>query len=381
MAFAAGEGANMRIVMTRRGDPLQVPDGINIFIVSLADHLLREGHEVSVVSGVASVAGELPTYYEVSRFPKVISLSGHARMNRAKLALLWATRGRRVVAALKPDLVLVNGAVPASFAGTTCTVSHDLEQRVAALGNLWRRLYKSVSYRCSDFTSVTCSELKPALARELWWLQESDIRVIPTCIVADSYSCEPLEHRSDAVLHLGTADYKNPLATVRAFTALGERHTELFITGPPSAALEAHLRTLQPPVRERIKLLGYVSASELKRLLASVRVLCVPSQYVAPVASPTVLESFASGTPVVGSTGISRDLLRPGVNGYSCDPQSESEIVAAMAALLDDDGQWLSFSAQALASAREFDAPSVAEAYLGMADKCGARAAGDPQAV
>jgi len=66
-----------------------------------------------------------------------------------------------------------------------------------------------------------------------------------------------------------------------------------------------------------------------------VRVLCVPSRYVVPVASPTVLESFAAGTPVVGSTGISRDLLSPGVNGYRCDPGNEVEIAASIEALLD----------------------------------------------
>jgi glycosyltransferase involved in cell wall biosynthesis len=358
----------MRIVMTRRGDPLHVPDGINIFIISLADQLLKEGHEVTVVSGVASLQGELRTYYEVSAFPEIVSLSDQTHMNRAKLACLWATRGRRVIARLRPDLVLVNGAVPAKFMGQTCTISHDLERRVDKLGSLWRRLYKSLSYRCSDFTSVTCSELKPALARELW-LKEEDIRIIPTCIVADAYVSEPLENRRDAVLHLGTADYKNPVATVGAFALLGNRHTELFMTGPASPALETYMDTLDYAIRDRIHLLGYIPASELKRLLSSVRVLCVPSRYVVPVASPTVLESFAAGTPVVGSTGISRDLLRPGVNGYRCDPGNEVEIAASIEALLDNDEQWRSHSVRALATAREFDAASVSSAYLNIVEE------------
>jgi glycosyltransferase involved in cell wall biosynthesis len=103
---------------------------------------------------------------------------------------------------------------------------------------------------------------------------------------------------------------------------------------------------------------------QLKDLLSSVRVVSVPSRYDCPVASPTVLEAFASGTPVVASTSISRDLLLDGINGYAVPDALIEQGSRRIQSLLHDDNEWERMSAAARLTAESFSAEAVARRYL-----------------
>jgi glycosyltransferase involved in cell wall biosynthesis len=165
-------------------------------------------------------------------------------------------------------------------------------------------------------------------------------------------------------LHIGTAVYKNPEASIRSFERIESRDVELLITGEPNRELENIVGTIRDPAtRERIKLLGRVSDSELKRLLSEVRVVSVPSVYETPVASPTVLESFAAGTPVVTTSSVSRDIA---VGGFNCLIRrvNEEEFADALKRLLWNDALWETLSQNARSSVRKFDASRVAAKYL-----------------
>lgn len=356
----------MHVVLTRRADPLEVPDGINVFVFALADELMRRGHEVSVVSGAASDGQAVSRFYRLERSPRIVSLSGRRSLTPPRAAWTWSTRGRRAIARLAPDFLIVNGVVPVRFPALTCAVSHDLEQREGALGTRGRTLYKRVSYRRADRVVATCTELRLALAEELR-IPPDRIGVIPTCIPVESYTPRPLSERRPAVLHMGTADYKNPAATIAAFATLRHPDARLYVTGPDAPALRPVLDGLPAEVRDRVELTGYVSEQELRELLATVRCLSVPSTYWSPVASPTVLEGLASGTPVVGSHSISEDLLQEGVNGYRRSPSDAAGLAAAMDELLDDDARWEALAAGALRTSREFGSARVADEYLRLA--------------
>jgi glycosyltransferase involved in cell wall biosynthesis len=159
----------------------------------------------------------------------------------------------------------------------------------------------------------------------------------------DSYRNNVRQARIPAILHIGTSTWKNPAATLEAF-ALMDQPAELYIAGNSTPELERRLASLPNKKRDRIFLMGIVDSIRLKELLSTVRVLSVPSLYAAPVASPTVLDGLASGTPVVGSTSISTDLLTDEHTGFRSNPGDARELATKFELLLRNDALWETIS-------------------------------------
>jgi glycosyltransferase involved in cell wall biosynthesis len=353
----------MRIILARR-ERLDVPDGIAIFIYSMAEELLRLGHEVTVACGPSLDVTKVHKYFRLSRYPDFLSLGARRGATFPELLATWMIKGRTALNNLKPDFIVLNGALPFTFQAPTCTVSHDLERKLPHFG-LARVAYKRFAYRRSPFIVVTCSELKTALSWELG-IDPSRLHVIPTCVSPGSYAPRPLKDRENAILHMGTKDFKNPLGTIRAFALLKLPNAALFLTGAPNETVANYLQSLDPSVRTRIKLLGHVSSEEFRELLGRVKVVSVPSDYLVPVASPTVIESFASGTPVVGSPCITRDLLEDRYNGYVPHCNDFQKRAAAFQQLLENEQLWSTMAGNALATAQRFSAVMVAKSYLAL---------------
>jgi glycosyltransferase involved in cell wall biosynthesis len=355
----------LRIVITRRG-PLDTPDGINNFIFSLAQQMIALGHEAIVAATTMRDHTNLEDLYGLSTYPHVVTLSRTSALSNSvvRSGLAWLIRGKAMVDRLKPDLVIVNGALPVSFRSTTCLVAHDVEPRMGRWGPV-QTVYKHLTYRRPDHLIATSSEIRWALCGQLS-IEPERIRVIPTCVNSDGYMRKPSTERRNAILHMGTLDYKNPYATLRAFALLESPSTRLYITGNISDRLKGSVDELPPSVRGRIELLGYVRATTLKELLGTVRIVSVPSKYFIPVASPTVLEAFASGTPVVASQGVTKDLVLDGVNGYVCPVDADELAAARFSDLLRDGELWSRMSNGAIQTAARFSSDSVARAYLSL---------------
>jgi glycosyltransferase involved in cell wall biosynthesis len=127
---------------------------------------------------------------------------------------------------------------------------------------------------------------------------------------------------------------------------------------------------LPEAVRDRVFLLGIVSAERLKHLLSTVRVLAVPSMYAVPVASPTALDGLASGTPVVGSTSISTDLLTDGHTGFCVDPRDTQKLAERFDVLLRDDTVWQVTSANCKQRSEAFSSDAIMQKYIDLASSC-----------
>ena len=354
----------MRIVLTRR-EALDVPDGINIFLFTLAEALLDRGHEVIIVSSAASDPKKIREYYPLRNWPDVVPLGTHTSVHYTRSLRAWLAKGKQVIRGLRPDMVIVNGAVPVRLDALTCTVSHDAEKRMERFPML-RDGFKRFCYRKSDLIVATCDEVRSALSRDLK-VPETRISVIPTCVKLSTYTNRPAGERENAILHMGTVDYKNPLGTLNAFAALKSKDAILYITGKATEPLKAALAALPEETRRRVVMPGYVSSERLIELLGTVKIVSVPSNYAAAVASPTVIEALASGTPVVTSTSISRQVVMDGENGFVRDSSDHEAVAAACDALLSDEHVWQSMSANALRSAGQFSADRVAGLYLQLA--------------
>jgi glycosyltransferase involved in cell wall biosynthesis len=143
----------------------------------------------------------------------------------------------------------------------------------------------------------------------------------------------------------------------------------LYITGTTSGELTEKVSSLDPELQTRIKLVGEVSSDELKRLLGTVRVVSVPSIYVAPVASPSAIEGLASGTPVAASRSISTEVINDGLNSVFCDFQQAEQTAQVFDRLMTDNEWWQSLSEQGLMSATNFSSQSVAEKYVDLCSR------------
>lgn len=351
----------MRIVITRR-ESLDTPDGINVFIFSLAEAFLLKGHEVYVVAGMYTDINNIFRYFQLKKYPRVICLSSFKQFSYIRQIATWLINGKNIVEEISPDLVLVNGSLPFSFSAPTFVVSHDVEARPTWL-DLLRIPYKNYSYRKAHYIIATCSEIRAALSKELN-LDLDRIRVIPVCFNLNSYIRKDLKDRRRAILHIGTASYKNPEMTIKAFSLLKMDEAQLYITGRIDDKMSQLLSSLPSNVQKRITFLGYLSSSELKEMLGAVRVVSVPSTYRVPVCSPSAIESLISGTPVIGSSSISQDVLIHKYNGFLAD--TEEDYALRMQQLLEDDELWLAMNSNAVESSQKFSAFKVADLYVNL---------------
>jgi glycosyltransferase involved in cell wall biosynthesis len=169
------------------------------------------------------------------------------------------------------------------------------------------------------------------------------------------------------ILHCGLQFYKRPMATLEAFGQMRNGAARLVMVGRADAAFEAGMARLPEAVRARVELPGIVSAGKLKELLATARVMSVPSEYDLPVASPTVLEALASHTPCVVSPSISKIVAAEGKNCFI--ERTPRAMAARFDELLADENAWARLSAGCAETKLAFDSLTVARQYIQLAQR------------
>jgi glycosyltransferase involved in cell wall biosynthesis len=326
---------------------------------------MAAGHEVTVLATHVGDRERIAALFEMRTQPTLVAVEdGIARLSYEGLTARWLLRGSRMIGRYRPDLVINNGALPFTVPGLSCNLAHDLGWATSPrrLDRL-RRLYKRFAYGRCDQVVALCHEVRDGLAPQIGSSPE-EIRVIPPCVDVEAYRAAASATREDAILHTGTGGYKDPATTVRAFAALRRSSTRLYVEGEIDDELRQQVAALPVATRDRIELVGPLAAAPLRTLLGSVKVASFPTRYSVPTASATVVEAIAAGTPIVGSTLISADLLEHEANGVAC--RDDVELTAAYERLLGDDDRWASMSRAALAMAPRFSASQVAGSYLAL---------------
>ncbi|MCJ7632029.1 glycosyltransferase, partial [Candidatus Bathyarchaeota archaeon] len=155
--------------------------------------------------------------------------------------------------------------------------------------------------------------------------------------------------------------------TLKAFSILAKMDPaiKLYIVGSLSERPKRLLSKVKEEFSRRIICLGHVSKTDLRDLYSRVKVTSVPSIYQVPVLSPTVLESLASGTPVIGgSTAISCDLLVDNYNGFRVHPNDFNTLAKRISILTENKELWDKLSVNARSIAENFDASAVSKKYV-----------------
>lgn len=373
----------MKIAVTRLGDCL-IADGINLFIYELSDALINLGHEVYLVSSLAENVpwgGNVQLFEKAVRemfsvknvpFPYGLGYSTHGKsfaFRYMEQNLLFTLKGPKIFKEISPDFVIFNGASTTFCPFFKIVVAHDLQFRIKI-----SKYYDSLAYRAFNEIATTSTELKDELIRQLH-LPPAKIKTIPICIDTAKFSPQPMSERIHAILHIGPRMEKRPDITVDAFEKIARHDAEikLFIAGqfgPKDAPLLSRIKRIKKSIRERIIILGRVSKEKLSDLYSHVKVTCVPSDYVVPVCSPTVVESLAAGTPVVGSlSAISKDILIDGYDGFRVQPNNVEMFASRIDLLIKDNDLWSKASRNSLEVAKRCDKKNVALNYLSLYKK------------
>jgi glycosyltransferase involved in cell wall biosynthesis len=351
----------MRVVLTRR-ERLDSPDGVSIFIVSLAQALCELDHDVKIVVGSLRSHAEYRRLLAPRLDLPILALSPTPLTGLASVAA-WL-RAKSAIDHFDPDLVIHNEAIPLPLRGTIIQVIHDLQPRNGPLAPVWRTI-RRFSTRHSDHVVATTTELRDELVRDLG-IPRHQLALIPKCIDAGAYQRRDLSTRERAILHAGTLPYKNPETTIRAFGVLDDPSVRLYVTGEITGAAQAAVDALPERIRGRVSLVGPADGQTIRNLHGRVRVATFPTRYAIPVASATVMEAVASATPIVGSSRLSRDVLVDGMNGLVVDANANA-MSAALRVLLNHDTLWLRLSAGASGMVERFDAFRVANQYIKLA--------------
>ncbi len=357
----------MKILIIKR-DSLTHADGISQFIFSLAGAWMEQGHEVvCAATHGAAVEEGVRELYEMERYPQLEVLQPVARMADWRKFFAWRRQGAELEARHQPDFILINGALPVRFKARTILVAHDVERRwLGPLGPLGRILYKTMTYRLAEQVVTTCPELVAPVARECR-LEPQKITVIPTCIEVRRYAARPLSERQPLILHMGQQDYKQPQLSLQALALARHQEVRMVVTGKVERGFLRVLHKMPAGVQQRVELPGLVPVKRLKELLATARVVSIPSRYAHPVASPTALEALASHTPAVCSSSVSSLMAR---NGATCFVEDTVEGMARRFDTLLADGEvWQRLSARCGEVKLQFDAATVAAQYLALFDK------------
>lgn len=173
----------------------------------------------------------------------------------------------------------------------------------------------------------------------------------------------PNTPRDGAILFVGTLEpRKNVGRLLDAYTLLlGQVSAAppLILAGRATADAAPWLaRLAEPPLRGRVRHLGYVTADEREALFEQARVLALPS--LDEGFGLTALEAMSAGVPVVASD---RGSL-PEVTGGAAtlvDPDDAAALAEALARVVTDDAHAGSLAAAGLERARAFTWPRTVE--------------------
>ena len=171
-----------------------------------------------------------------------------------------------------------------------------------------------------------------------------------------------------AVLYIGSAEERKNLAGLRAaYRELGRRRRDL----PPLLLVGPGLDSASDPRLEVAP--GYLEAGEIRLLMASARLLVLPSHeegFGLPVA-----QALAVGLPVVCSRGSALEEIA-GETACLVDPEDPSSIAAGIERVLDDPALAARMARAGLERSRRFDWETAARQTLALYERLlGRRAA------
>ncbi|HTX26879.1 MAG TPA: glycosyltransferase family 4 protein [Streptosporangiaceae bacterium] len=343
-----------------------VPGGVQQHIRDLAEALIDEGHEVSVISP-ADDDTPLPPY--VVGAGRAVAVPYNGSVARLSFGFLSASRVRRWVRDGGFDVLHVHEPEIPSLSLLACWV---------ATGPIVATVHTAIPR--SRVLLVTYPVVRTGMEKIMGRIAVSeaarttlvehiggDAVIIPNGVATRRYrKAEPLPGwpgPGGAIGFLGRLDEprKGLGVLLKAFEILGPERPglRLLIAGRAGDAADV-LARVRAGLRDRVVLLGQLSEEDKVRVLHSVDVFCSPNTGGESFGIVTA-EAMAAGLPIVASDiPAFRQVLRGGEAGELFATGDAADLARVAGRLLDDAPRRAELSAAALAEVARYDWSVVA---------------------
>ena len=342
------------------------PGGVQTHIRDLADHLIEEGHYVSVLTPVSDDSVDSANY--VVNAGKPISIPVNGSVAKILFGPVASSRAKQWIASEDFDLLHLHEPAIPSLSLLACSaaegplvgtfhVSTQKKKAIYAIGPILEPIVEKLTAR------IAVSELARSTLKDHF---DTDAVVIPNGIDGQRYANAKISENYSGGHTVGFIgrfeESRKGLQVLLDSLAIVSRFipdVTYLIAGPGES--EDFLKRLNPQLRSRIKFLGLLTNEQKMSFLKTVQI------YVAPNTGSEsfgiiLTEALSAGTAVVASdipafkavleNGAAGDLF---INGDSAD------LAKVLVALLRDDQRRKKLSENGKLSAQKYDWQVVAE--------------------
>lgn len=342
------------------------PGGVQTHIRDLADHLIEEGHYVSVLTPVSDDSVQSANY--VVNAGKPISIPVNGSVAKILFGPVASSRAKQWIASEDFDLLHLHEPAIPSLSLLACSaaegplvgtfhVSTQKKKAIYAIGPILEPIVEKLTAR------IAVSELARSTLKDHF---DTDAVVIPNGIDGQRYANAKVSADYSGGHTVGFIgrfeESRKGLQVLLDSLAIVSRFipdVTYLVAGPGES--EDFLKRLNPQLRSRIKFLGLLTNEEKMSFLKTVQI------YVAPNTGSEsfgiiLTEALSAGTAVVASDiPAFRAVLENGAAGDLFINGDSSDLAKVLVALLRDDQRRKKLAENGKLSAQKYDWQVVAE--------------------
>ena len=342
------------------------PGGVQTHIRELTEHLIAEGHHVSVLAPVSDDSLEIEDY--VVNAGKPISIPINGSVARVLFGPIASSRAKQWIASGDFDLLHLHEPAILSLSLLACSaaegplvgtfhVSTPKKKAIYAIGPILEPIVEKLTAR------IAVSELARSTLKDHF---ETDAVVIPNGIDGHKYANAkkyPEYSGENTIGFIGR--FEEPRKGLQVLidslpiVARFIPDVKYLIAGPGES--KDYIKNIDPQLRNRIKFLGFLTDEMKESFLKSVKI------YVAPNTGGEsfgiiLTEALSAGTAVVASDiPAFKAVLENGDAGTLFTNENSAELAKVLVALLRDGEKREKLSENGKLSAQKYDWQVVAE--------------------
>ena len=342
------------------------PGGVQSHIRDLAEHLIEEGHYVSVLTPISDDSVKHEDY--VVNAGKPISIPVNGSVARVLFGPIASSRAKQWIASGDFDLLHLHEPAIPSLSLLACSaaegplvgtfhVSTPKKKAIYAIGPILEPIVEKLNAR------IAVSELARSTLKDHF---DTDAVVIPNGIDGQRYASAKVNSEysnGHTVGFIGRIEEPRKglqvLIDSLSIVARFIPDVQFLVAGPGDS--NEFTKRLTPQLKSRIKFLGLLSNEEKERFLKSIQI------YVAPNTGSEsfgiiLTEALSAGTAVVASDiPAFKAVLENGEAGELFKNEDSADLAKVLVALLRDDDKRKRLGENGRLSAQKYDWQVVAE--------------------
>ena len=342
------------------------PGGVQSHIRDLAEHLIEEGHYVSVLTPISDDSVKHEDY--VVNAGKPISIPVNGSVARVLFGPIASSRAKQWIASGDFDLLHLHEPAIPSLSLLACSaaegplvgtfhVSTPKKKAIYAIGPILEPIVEKLNAR------IAVSELARSTLKDHF---DTDAVVIPNGIDGQKYANAKINREysnGHTVGFIGRIEEPRKglkvLIDSLSIVARFIPDVQFLVAGPGDS--NEFTKKLNPQLKSRIKFLGLLSNEEKERFLKSIQI------YVAPNTGSEsfgiiLTEALSAGTAVVASDiPAFKAVLENGEAGELFKNEDSADLAKVLVALLRDDDKRKRLGENGRLSAQKYDWQVVAE--------------------